>query len=398
MDFRKNHRGSFLCLSILILSFLLFATILQGCGKPQDPDGPKNYHTITKNGQTWYVLDEEYTGDYDLQKIWFLSQPREDNMDGEILYPLEGRSIPKDFRQETVMDRAAYETYCERFGLTPAFPEHKGGYAVLACVSESLSAVEVQVADAIVEGDTLRLLVRDHFHSPYPDSLGFVLTVPVSAEVTKLETVPVYNASEAENIQRYGTPNNPNETAAPEKPVIYLYPEAETLVTVKLDFDGELTCTYPSYGDGWAVTAAPDGTLTDAEGRIYSYLYWEGAGEGSWDFSKGFCVRGADTAAFLEKALADLGLTRREANEFIVYWLPRMEDNPWNLIAFQNEAYTDRACLTVDPAPDTVIRVFMAWQALEAPIDIEPQTLTAPERSGFTLVEWGGAEQLTVDN
>ena len=398
MDFRKNHRGSFLCLSILILSFLLFATILQGCGKTEDPDGPKNYHTITKNGQTWYVLESSYAGEYDLQKIWFLNQPREDNMDGEILYPLEGQSIPKNFRQETVMDRAAYESYCERFGLTPAFPEHKGGYAVLACVSESLSAVEVQVADAIEEGDTLRLLVRDHFHNPYPDSLGFVLTVPVSAEVTKLKTVPVYNASEAENIQRYGTPYNPNETAVPEKPVIYLYPERETPVTVKLDYDGELTCTYPAYRNGWAVTAAPDGTLTDESGQTYSYLYWEGAGEGSWDFSKGFCVRGADTAAFLEDALADLGLTRREANEFIVYWLPLMEDNAWNLISFQGAAYTDRACLTVDPAPDTVLRVFMAWQSLDEPIEIEPQTLTAPARSGFTLVEWGGAEQLRIDN
>ena len=32
-----------------------------------------------------------------------------------------------------------------------------------------------------------------------------------------------------------------------------------------------------------------------------------------------------------EEALADLGLTRREANEFMVYWLPMMEPNPYNL-------------------------------------------------------------------
>ena len=44
-------------------------------------------------------------------------------------------------------------------------------------------------------------------------------------------------------------------TAEPEKPVIYLYPETETEVTVQLDFDGELTCTYPAYDNGWTVTA-----------------------------------------------------------------------------------------------------------------------------------------------
>ena len=103
------------------------------------------------------------------------------------------------------------------------------------------------------------------------------------------------------------------------KPVIYLYPEAEAAVTVQLDYDGQLTCTYPAYGDGWTVTARPDGTLTDGSGQTYNYLYWEGVDHAECDFSQGFCVPGGETAAFLEDALARLGLTRREANEFIVY-------------------------------------------------------------------------------
>ena len=46
-----------------------------------------------------------------------------------------------------------------------------------------------------------------------------------------------------------------------EKPVIYLYPEEETEVTVRLDRDGELTAAWPAYEDGWRVTARPDVTL-----------------------------------------------------------------------------------------------------------------------------------------
>ena len=182
------------------------------------------------------------------------------------------------------------------------------------------------------------------------------------------------------------------EMVAEEKPVIYLYPETETRVTVKLDLPGELTCTYPAYDGGWTVTAAPDGTLTDEHGRTYNYLYWEGEVANGFDFSKGFCVAGSDTAAFLEDALDRLGLTRREANEFLVYWLPRMQDNPYNLIAFQQEAYTQSAKLTVSPRPDSVLRVFMAWKPLARPVDVPAQTLPGFERRGFTLVEWGGAE------
>ena len=184
----------------------------------------------------------------------------------------------------------------------------------------------------------------------------------------------------------------PEDEQYSAKPVIYLYPETATDVTVQLDYVGKLTCTYPAYGGAWRVSAAPDGTLTDAAGQTYRYLYWEGVDTVEYDFSAGFCVPGAQTAAFLEDALAQLGLTRAEANEFIIYWLPQMEENAYNLIAFQQTAYTDAAKLTITPAPDTLLRVFMAWTPLDAPVDLPPQALTAPERTGFTVVEWGGAK------
>ena len=152
------------------------------------------------------------------------------------------------------------------------------------------------------------------------------------------------------------------------KPVIYLYPDEETDVTVTLDYDGELTCTYPKSDGVWNVTAYPDGTLVDANGQEYNYLYWEGITDAEYDFSKGFCIKGEDTAEFLETALAQLGLTRREANEFIVYWLPLMEANEYNVISFQGDNYEEHAKLNVEPAPDTMIRVYMAWYGAEEEI------------------------------
>lgn len=189
------------------------------------------------------------------------------------------------------------------------------------------------------------------------------------------------------------TVNRVNEVfyAVDEKPVIYLYPETETDVTVKLDYKGNLTCTYPKYQNGWQVTAHPDGALVDRNGKQYNYLYWEGVSPAEYDFSGGFCVKGEDSAEFLEETLSKLGLSRREANEFIVYWLPALEKNEYNLISFQTDAYTDNAPLYIAPAPDTLIRVFMAVKPLNAPIEIAEQKLSAPERKGFTVVEWGGA-------
>lgn len=177
-----------------------------------------------------------------------------------------------------------------------------------------------------------------------------------------------------------------------EKPVLYLYPERTEQIQVRLELGGTLTCTYPAYREGWIVTAEPDGILRDVKGQTYNYLYWEAETDVDWDLSRGFCVRGEDTASFLEDALTRLGLNRREANEFIVYWLPRMERNPWNRISFQSEPYEEAARLEIMPEPDVLIRVFMVFEALESPVELEPQPLTMPERTGFTAVEWGGCE------
>ncbi|WP_066923287.1 hypothetical protein [Murdochiella massiliensis] len=176
------------------------------------------------------------------------------------------------------------------------------------------------------------------------------------------------------------------------KPMIYLYPEQEQRVTVSLDYNGQFTHVYPRFSaEGtWQVMAKPDGTIL-YKNREYYGLFWEGVKDKTYRMDEGFCVRGSDTEKFLEEKLEILGLNHKEINEFIVYWLPQMEDNPYNIITFQDRSYTDDAKLTIDPKEDTMIRAFMTWYPSAKPIDIKEQTLSSMKRHGFTVVEWGGA-------
>lgn len=178
-----------------------------------------------------------------------------------------------------------------------------------------------------------------------------------------------------------------------KKPVIYLYPKHSMEVLVDLDITGKLTYTYPAYHNGWQVTADPDGTLHNAEdGKTYSYLFWEGLTNTRFDLSKGFVVKGSDTTEFLQKKLEYMGLTSKEYNDFIVYWAPKMSENPYNFITFQDKAYTEAAKLTITPKPDSILRVFMVYQPLEADVDVPEQKLIQWDRKGFSVVEWGGTQ------
>jgi hypothetical protein len=184
-----------------------------------------------------------------------------------------------------------------------------------------------------------------------------------------------------------------NNGGAMCKPVIYLYPAEPTDIRVRVDFPngGYFTFTYPEYNRGWHIRAYPGGTIINkADGLEYSYLYWSGRGRVNWDFSSGFVVRGSDTVEFLREKLAYLGLTPREYNEFIVYFAPLMQDNNYNLIAFQTTAYEESARLHVSPEPDSILRVFMAYIALENYMNIPAQELERFERTGFSVIEWGG--------
>ncbi len=234
----------------------------------------------------------------------------------------------------------------------------------------------------------VKLAVGDNVKVTYD---GIIMeTYPAQIRASKCEIIS--NLCENNYITEECLDNDSPEEIQCRKPVIYLYPEKDTEVSVKLNLNGELTCTYPAYNNGWNVTASPDGTLTDKDGKIYNYLYWEGTANTEWDFSEGFCVKGEDTAEFLEIALNKLGLTRREANEFIVYWLPIMQENPYNIISFQTDAYADNAELEISPKPDTLMRVFMAFKASTEEVNLPAQELSSPEREGFTAVEWGGTE------
>ena len=179
---------------------------------------------------------------------------------------------------------------------------------------------------------------------------------------------------------------------AAHKPIIYLYPEEETDITVKLGKPKNITCSYPKYNDGWNVIAKPNGTLIDKNTKreLYS-LYWEGKYEDHFSMEEGFVVKGEDSAKFLEEKLEILGLNERETEEFIIYWLPQLEKNKYNFIRFAStEEINEMMPIEFSVEPDSVIRVLMQFKAINNKKQVKEQNLTTPERTGFVAVEWGG--------
>jgi len=176
------------------------------------------------------------------------------------------------------------------------------------------------------------------------------------------------------------------------KPVIYLYPTKDMDVKVEVKPNGGFTKTEPLYGNGWFVHATTQSDLFNyADKTNYPYLFWEGK---AYDYvapNYGFVMSKTDVGVKMPQILAKLGLNEKETKDFLEFWQPKLEVKPFVFVTFLPQREFDKlAPLTVNPKPGTVIRVFMDYTPLDAPMKVVEPRFRTPERIGFTVVEWGG--------
>lgn len=175
------------------------------------------------------------------------------------------------------------------------------------------------------------------------------------------------------------------------KPVVYLYPESLTKVSVSVGAD--VTKSVPHYPNGgWKdVLALPSGKLL-YQSKVYESLFWEGYGHGAYpEITGGFVVKSEDAVNTIKQHLLAQGLNSKEISDFIEFWEPKLPRSNYTRLSWltQNELDT-LAPLTIYPQPKTVIRVFLDFEEVSGDTQLKPQVFRKQARNGFTAVEWGG--------
>ena len=258
------------------------------------------------------------------------------------------------------------------------------------------SIIVVAKEDTGIELMDIEKVTRDesyniHIESAY-STLSYITERRGSVAFIKIQNIQPKAVSVSWDKEEYNYPAG----VEVKKPIIYLYPTETTKVNVGLSNPERLTTDYPNYQKGWTVTAEPDGTLTDQNGKQYYALYYESKNTkqyGADSLNEGFVVSRDEVESFLEDKLSTLGLNYKEREEFITYWAGILEQKPYVFIRFQTAAEIDKNMgLIISPQPDTMIRVMMEYKTLDQKIEAKPQQLSPVTRHGFTVVEWGGTE------
>ncbi len=186
----------------------------------------------------------------------------------------------------------------------------------------------------------------------------------------------------------------PGSDVPVKKPIIYFYPEKEMNLEVKFLSDERLLTTYPKYDDGWDIHLKEDGTFTvPGSDREYYALFFDEKPNYVCDFDKGFYVTKENAITFLEEKMDYIGYTDREVDEFIMFWLPVLENNEKSLVYFEQTEERNEECpLLFSIEPETIIRTIIHIKKVDEATSIKEQELHHYERKGFTVTEWGGLE------
>ena len=93
----------------------------------------------------------------------------------------------------------------------------------------------------------------------------------------------------------------------------------------------------------------------------------------------------------MEEKLDIIGFNQRERNEFIMYWLPILENNEKSIVYFELTKERERGNkLIITPKPDSMLRVSIHIKKVDKKINIQEQKLEKFNRIGFNVIEWGG--------
>lgn len=179
------------------------------------------------------------------------------------------------------------------------------------------------------------------------------------------------------------------------KPVIYLYPKVPTYVDVEIITPGKFVESIPQIEvNRWTgVLAFPSGVLM-YKNSYYRELFYDT----SLDFVKapnhGVFIESSKLKNELEFYIKKLGLIGDESDEFLTYWVPKLQALNKKYILFSVVDLDEKKRVDnvlFEPKPDTFIEFMAYFNGVDEKYPVKPLLLPLPpERLGFTAVEWGG--------
>jgi len=182
---------------------------------------------------------------------------------------------------------------------------------------------------------------------------------------------------------------NPGDSIIAYKPNIYIYPESEIDLNVRLTFPngGRVIVSEPLYNGGWSTHVTEEGLIDNK----FTFLFYECKTPDFCQYDEGWIVEKPELASFFENELQTLKFNEVEIQDFLDHWLPLLkEHNQYIIYPQYSEILEQMVTIDCDIEPDIINRI---WYVVRE-YDGDEQAPRTPDsevfsREGFYIMEWG---------
>jgi hypothetical protein len=171
-----------------------------------------------------------------------------------------------------------------------------------------------------------------------------------------------------------------------------LYGDAGTEVDIEFIHPERLRDVIPEYPGQWKTIIVEDGQLTVNGESGFPYLFYESVtAESLLQTDTGFAVPIGHRNDVLRTIMEEYGFNQAETDDFVEYWSGKLDDSR-NYIAYPQDTEVVDKAMPIRYSGTEIDSFYRLWFYF---VEDEGQAYKEPgirqiERTGTTLVEWGG--------
>jgi len=185
------------------------------------------------------------------------------------------------------------------------------------------------------------------------------------------------------------SPNDRDTSVVAYKPNIYIYPNQELTLSVKLVFPngGRILESIPDYQDSWNVTIKPNGKIDDT----YDYLFYECRIPDLTQKKYGWIIKRTDLRKFFNENLAKSNFNQKEINDFVEYWGPKLTNYEYYEIYPQYKlTVNEMVKVNFSIKPENFFRLFYLIKGRNNnQKEILEPIIEIAKRENYFAIEWG---------
>lgn len=173
------------------------------------------------------------------------------------------------------------------------------------------------------------------------------------------------------------------------KPNIYIYPNEEIRLIVKVDFPlgGKVIESIPQYKDSWDITVDQNGKINDT----YDYLFYECEMPNLTQKVYGWIIEKSELEEFFISNMTQSGFNQKETNDFIEYWIPMLTESKYYEIYPQYKSTLDKmVVIKYSVEPKSFYRLFYVIKGRDDDqLELLNPSIEKAKREKYFAVEWG---------